>query len=473
MRLGHTAASVLSCSDDRTARHTPLAEGAGPVVLRGHGAGVRQGHPLDDGLCVTASDDGTLRVWDLRRAAGHVEPPGGGRAVTAAVWLRRGDPAVRVAVFADAAGRLTCVDASLTSALWTVALPEASGPCSAITALSGRGGGTALAATHRRVYLVAAEDGALLRRFEFPDWANACALGTGVAVVAGDAAEVWVWALEGGALPGQRLAPPDAAPGGAVLALALSPDERALAGGGNDGRVHVWRGLESAAHVGSDPLDGQVIALAWVGEGAGPLLVAGTAGGRGGVHLLHCSAEAMEPVARAALGCSVAWCGVTSDHLLVTAAASQLVHVWGIAGEAAPLRPAKPGGCALRLRALFPASAGFGSADGVGGQGCVWGRELCIGDEAGRLYALHVSGAGASGDAPGAREAGGNRGDGRDRRGRAPHRPQAGPRPVPEPVQRSSPGGSPVAPPPAQGKGGGRSGKRGGRGKGTTGRGRR
>ena len=91
------------------------------------------------------------------------------------------------------------------------------------------------------------------------------------------------------------------------------------------------------------------------------------------------------------LGCTVAWCGFVPgrEALLATASADKLVQLWHWSADAGPDASTN---ATLASCAAFPAGARFGSPDGVGGQGDVHCRtgDICIGDEAGRLYCLAV-----------------------------------------------------------------------------------
>lgn len=103
----------------------------------------------------------------------------------------------------------------------------------------------------------------------------------------------------------------------------------------------------------------------------------------------------------------MAWCDFTADGLLVTATATKLLQAWrlrsnaGVGSEGDRGESEGEGGAEIVQPPLtvFPTSARIGSPDGVGGQGGVGGvrqeggeggRELVIGDEAGRLYRVDV-----------------------------------------------------------------------------------
>jgi len=137
-------------------------------------------------------------------------------------------------------------------------------------------------------------------------------------------------------------------------------------------------------------------------DAAAPFVIvaAGTAGADGSVQLLRWhrgsavggsgaggGGDRIDLLAGVRLGCTVAWCGFVPGRaaLLATASADKLVQLWRWSADAG-------GAAALAPCAAFPASARFGSPDGVGGQGDVHCRtgDICIGDEAGRLYCLAV-----------------------------------------------------------------------------------
>ena len=131
------------------------------------------------------------------------------------------------------------------------------------------------------------------------------------------------------------------------------------------------------------------------------IVAAGTAGADGSVQLLRWhrgsadggsgaaggGGDRIDLLAAVRLGCTVAWCGFVPGRaaLLATASADKLVQLWRWSADAG-------GAAALAPCAAFPAGARFGSPDGVGGQGDVHCRtgDICIGDEAGRLYCLAV-----------------------------------------------------------------------------------
>lgn len=127
-----------------------------------------------------------------------------------------------------------------------------------------------------------------------------------------------------------------------------------------------WEGHRKAS------LDGWVVSVCFCGHG----LAAGTAGTKGAVYVLDpatCEIRARSST----LGCSLSWVGAVGERL-VTACEAKLVHAWHRDGET------------LRVEALFPGAARFGSPDGVGGQGAVCGGRVAVGDESGRLYVLDL-----------------------------------------------------------------------------------
>ena len=208
--------------------------------------------------------------------------------------------------------------------------------------------------------------------------------------------------------------------GDCVLALAFLARPLLLASGTNDHKLRVWRagvvggdgggggcwGADVVTLSESADLGGWVTSVAFANgqdDAAAPFVIvaAGTAGADGSVQLLRWlrgsadsgggagggGGDRIDLLAVVRLGCTVAWCDFVSGRgaLLATASADKLVQLWRWSIDA-------DGTAALVPCAAFPAGARFGSPDGVGGQGDVHCRtgDICIGDEAGRLYCLAV-----------------------------------------------------------------------------------
>ena len=117
---------------------------------------------------------------------------------------------------------------------------------------------------------------------------------------------------------------------------------------------------------------GWVTSVAWIDEAA---IAAATAGNDGAVCTLKLTRDNLRVAQRVTIGATDAWCAAVDD-LLVTATASKLVQVWH---------------ATLYLAAVLPASARFGSPDGVGGQGAIRKTSRSIGGESGRLCVINIA----------------------------------------------------------------------------------
>ena len=129
----------------------------------------------------------------------------------------------------------------------------------------------------------------------------------------------------------------------------------------------------------SESLDGWIVSCTFVNNDQ--TFCVCLAGNNGSVCLLKWGEEKkkMMVVTKVCVETSMAWCGMLSSGMIVTASATKLIHVWKLSSD----------GRLLILTALFPGKARFGSPDGIGGTGDVDGNDIAIGDEAGTLYLLN------------------------------------------------------------------------------------
>ncbi|KAJ1456759.1 WD40-repeat-containing domain protein [Pelagophyceae sp. CCMP2097] len=344
-------------------------------LLRGHSSGVQ--HVVDfsgarGGQIATCGDDGSVRLWDRDRALRQDTTPGPGSAVSASAWCDFG------IIVADTRGDVHCYEVQARSqVVWKASLGAAASGHQAITSLSAAGAAVAVG-MYKRLHLLAAADGSVLRSVAFADWVNICLLSPKRVVAAGDCEHVVVWAA-GDLSEVFRLSHARAARTDSVLALAAFGDDDHVVAGGNDSRVHSYRGRAHAASASlADAGAGDwVCSLAFCER---DVVAAATTGDAGSVVLLGTARpSSIDVLRRVRVGCTVAWVGVLDgdSRLLVTATASKLVQVWDRDS--------------LELVAVFAAAARFGSPDGVGGQGALLKRRLAIGDESGQLYLLSIT----------------------------------------------------------------------------------
>lgn len=345
---------VLTGAEDRTARLFRLS--GEEAVLRGHSAAVALVAHLPGGTtCLTASEDGSCRIWDYARAFAQDAAPGSDKAIAAVVFVEGG------LIVADGGGVLRRFDDDGKREIWHTKPLEAAH--AAVTALAISGGLLAVA-MYKRLHLRKTADGAEASpHIAFDDWVNCCAFVGGSVALAGDAADVHVWdAGNRRVVTHNRALKTDS-----VLAMACRDD--LLATGDNDGRVNVWSAYEGHRNA---KLEGWVVSLCFCGH----VLAATTAGTKGAVYVLDpatCEIRARSST----LGCSLSWVGAVGERL-VTACEAKLVHAW------------VQSGAKLHVEALFPGAARFGSPDGVGGQGAICGDRVAVGDESGRLYVLDL-----------------------------------------------------------------------------------
>jgi WD40 repeat protein len=180
---------LLTASEDKTVRLWSLDNSEPIGTLLGHGAAVWSVAPSRDGRrVVTASDDGTARVWDVRTKVGlplegHTEPvnfamfSGDGRNVvtasndrTARIWeagtgkqkaiLGGHTSRVLTAVFSPDGAQVLTASADGSARLWNVAPPA----YTSIVVLTGHGEGVQTVAFSRDRHLVVtgANDGSAM-----------------------------------------------------------------------------------------------------------------------------------------------------------------------------------------------------------------------------------------------------------------------------------------------------------------------
>ena len=386
--------------------------------MRGHSNGLRRcrAHPNGQ-LALSASDDGSVRLWNLRDAAASDPPAGHEDAVTACVLCqRRGE---MVVVSADSAGNAQCQPAAgeATGTLWRVHVSSVSPSCKAIAALSSCGDATIACAMYQRVVLLSVDDGTVRSKLAFGDWANTCAsTDARLLAAAGDAGKLTVWRAnateqvwqDAGAevLDGME---------GDLIGCALGETAESgvwLCAGSNAGEVTVWKVADASTRlfrlglVGTEQSDWvlSVFMSATVDlDGVSRRLVGATVGGRLGATHIWAVDPQQEPVAGrleldpfvSRVGVAggekggVVWGGLVDDGsglpALITASSAKTLHLWR-------LRPGQKG--SLRMVGMFPALGSFGSPDGIGGQAAIAQADgaltLAVGDQSGRMYTLEM-----------------------------------------------------------------------------------
>jgi WD40 repeat protein len=155
-------------SDIRRVRAVPPRQPAATAASHGDTIGV---------TAVTASDDGTVKVWSLENAHRAAVPPGHPEAITACVWCRR--DGADVVVSADKLGGVSCFAHMCTteSQLWRTTVPTVSPSCKAVVALAACGmAREAIAcAMYKQVVLLSSSDGSITARLKTEEWVNDCA----------------------------------------------------------------------------------------------------------------------------------------------------------------------------------------------------------------------------------------------------------------------------------------------------------
>ena len=127
---------VLTGAEDRTARLFRLS--GEEAVLRGHSAAVALVAHLPGGkTCLTASEDGSCRIWDYARAFAQDTAPGSDKAIAAVVFVEGG------LIVADGGGVLRRFDDDGKKEIWHTEPLEAAH--AAVTALAISGGLLAVA----------------------------------------------------------------------------------------------------------------------------------------------------------------------------------------------------------------------------------------------------------------------------------------------------------------------------------------
>jgi WD40 repeat protein len=218
---------VVSASDDRTLKVWDLDSGHPVQSLEGHGGRVNALAMLDGRRVVSASDDRTLKVWDLDRRQAVMTLEGHGGRVYAVVVLDE--------------QRLVSGSYDRTLKVWDLDRGQA------VMTLEGHGGWVAaLVAVHGR-YLVSSSDDCTLKVWDLDsghpvqsleghrDWVKALAvLDERRVISASDDGTLKVWDLDGGhallTLKGH---------GGGERAVAVL-DEHRLVSAPDDGTLKVW-----------------------------------------------------------------------------------------------------------------------------------------------------------------------------------------------------------------------------------------
>ena len=115
----------MTASADRTLRVWSWRSGERRGTLRGHSADLRRSAISGSGtLVLSTADDGSARLWNLRRAEAEETPPGSEQGVTACAWCTRVEGGARrsAIALADGGGGLQCFDAEGRVPAWRVQL---------------------------------------------------------------------------------------------------------------------------------------------------------------------------------------------------------------------------------------------------------------------------------------------------------------------------------------------------------------
>ena len=381
-------------------------------VLRAHSADARIGRLSPHGAthALSGGDDGTARLWDLRRVEGHTEEaPGSVDAIQACAWCVRRDAAggalVPAIVTGDCKGLVQCFDGGIGRAEhWRRQLDPLAENCVAIASVAAAGEVAACAAW-RCVHLLSTADGASLTRLDppmewRPDWFNSCALASIAAddepggalrlCASGDNALIAVWCHRSGAWGAAERC---RGLQGDVLSVELSRHGDRFCSSSNEGEVLLWEATNLTAPLRRFAFGAASAAVAstvrhagWVHPPDGEPLLVAVLGGVGGLVMWRVSdgdapiAEKMSASTSGAADRSgaLAWCGgAHGGTRLVTTGADKRVRVWSVPE--------------LRETASLLAAGAFGSADGIGGEGSFSSDgTFAVGDGSGRLLVLRL-----------------------------------------------------------------------------------
>ena len=387
--------SLLSSSEDRQACEIEISSSYKCVArLRGHSSGVRSIQPIKNqspkGLCycVTVGDDASIRCWDLNRAKIQTSNSlFSGKPITATIWLIQ-DESKKIVVCGDSKGTLTAFEEENCSMIWSTVITLSINSHSAITDLRANKPHrkVGVASMFRRCVTFSAMDGSILRALDAEDWINVCGIGTNkrgemFVVGGGDASTMFVWWEKKEVF---HLSDNASANSSNVLALELCPtNPTLLAVGGNGRQLTLWQ-LETDKGVrlaSSCLMNGWIVSCSFCKERS-DLVVVCIAGKKGCLCLMKYDERNHEIkiMTEVLSSASLSWCGVTSNGLIVSAAATKLLHVFEVDAEC----------FVLKNMCVFGSKGRFGSPDGIGGSGDLISNELAIGDEAGMLYLLEI-----------------------------------------------------------------------------------
>ena len=294
---------------------------------------------------------------------------------------------------ADQNGNIKCLNKRLDQEFWSTKVQSRDVSCKAVSSLC-TCGTYIIAGICKVFHVVNVDTGASLVAVNFPSWINSCC---GI-----DSKLSFVCAGDDGNLILYRLSPGNPDPHdnevtkfsqvtGDLFGCALNSSCTICVTGGNDCVVYVVPVLSNTEKGVSFEVDSWVHSICFCPNDA---LVAATTK-LGTAYIYDITNMAMLVQHEMHLNPSAgSWCSFATRHddqkmYLLTASRNKLIHVWQCPNIA---NGKGKGDCRLEEMSIFQADGSFGSADGIGGEGCYDPESGCLvtGDQGGKLYALDI-----------------------------------------------------------------------------------